>query len=63
VNFSAISRKNWLETLAITFDESPVGVAEILELTGDVDGQNGGNVGVDIRAEIYRQKTMRIMKL
>jgi hypothetical protein len=35
------------------FDEGPVGLAEIVELTGDLAGQDDCCVGVDIRAEIY----------
>ena len=39
--------------LAQEFDNGPVGIAEILEITGDLTGQEGGNAGVNIRAEIY----------
>jgi hypothetical protein len=35
------------------FDEGPVGFAEIVEVTGDLTGQDGSCVGVNIRAEIY----------
>jgi HIRAN domain len=39
--------------LAPLFDEGPVGFAEIIEVTGDLGGQDDCCVGVDIRAEIY----------
>lgn len=39
--------------LAPIFHEGPVGFGEIIELTGDLTGQGGENVGVDIRVEAY----------
>jgi len=39
--------------LAPFFDDGPVGLAEIVEVTGDLAGQDDGCVGVNIRAEIY----------
>jgi hypothetical protein len=41
------------QDLAMFFDDGPLGLAEILEVTGDLSGQRGGNVGVNIRAEVY----------
>lgn len=35
------------------FDEGPVGFAEIVEVTGDLTGQDAFCVGVNIRADIY----------
>ena len=39
--------------LAPILGETPVGFAEILEITGDLSGRDGGNIGVNIRAEVY----------
>jgi len=39
--------------LALHFDQGPVGFAEILEITGDLEHRDCGNVGVNIRADIY----------
>ncbi len=43
--------------LAPIFPDGPVGLAEILEITGDLEGLNGDNVGVNIRAEVYLPDT------
>jgi len=42
--------------LAIVCKKGLLGFAEILEVTGDLTGQEGGYVGVDIRAEIFMPK-------
>lgn len=39
--------------LAPFFDDGPVGFAEIVDVTGDLAGQDDCCVGVNIRAEIY----------
>ena len=47
------SSKEISRDLGLCLDEGPVGFAEILEITGDLDGRDGGSVGVNIRAEEY----------